>query len=96
MAQTGFRIDPMVSDEMVAKCAEQLDNLEDRSVVIKILENLYGGDKRPEYYEGLLAGYANAFNTVLQSKTGGKPGKELGQIVAFVASKVSDIRWKQP
>ena len=93
VAQTRFRIDPMVSDELVALFAEQLDNLEDRSVVIKILEGLYGGDKSSEYYEGLLAGYANAFNTVIQS--GRKPGDELGQIVAFVASKVSDIRWRQ-
>lgn len=92
MAEMPFRIDPIITDELVLQFVEQLDKLEHKDVELAIMENLYSGERSTEFYEGLLAGYANAFNVVLQSKTGGRTGKELGRVVAFVASKVWELR----
>ena len=93
MARRNFSIDPIVTDELVAEFEAQLDKLEDQAVELEILEGLFSGERSKEFYEGLLAGYATAFSVVLQSRTGGRTGQELGRIVAFVASKVSDLRW---
>ena len=87
-----FSIDPVVTGELLSQFASQLDGLDDRDVVVARLEELFAGDRDREFYEGLLAGYANAFSVVDQSTTGGRPGKELGVIVAFVAAKLLRLR----
>ena len=92
MAEMPFRIDPVVTDELLLEFVEQLDKLEHRHAELAIMENLYSGERSKDFYEGLLAGYANAFSVVLQSRTGGRTGKELGRVVAFVASKVWKLR----
>ena len=90
-----FSIDPVVTDELVSTMADQMEQSGNRETVTRQMEKLFAGDRSREDYEGLLAGYANAFSVVDQSPTG-RTGAELGPIVAFVASKVEALRAASP
>ena len=85
-----FSIDPTVTDELVAEFASQLGKVGPRNV--EKIDALFDGNGPLWYYEGLLAGYANALSVVDQSTNAGCPGPALGSIVAFVASKVRSLR----
>ena len=85
-----FRIDPIINKAIVLQFAEQLGHLDDSAV--ESMDKLFSGDHSEDYYEGLLAGYATAYEVVQQSSTGGQTGNELPQLLAFVASRLKAIQ----
>ena len=90
-----FRIDPPVTDEQLAEFVAEWEVLENVLDDTDAFDGLFAGHKSDEFYEGLLAGYAQAF-FLLKEPLGGRsePGGVgvHGQILAFVASKVSHLR----
>jgi hypothetical protein len=79
-----FKIDGVMNDEMVSQLASQVKNIPIE--LIKNFENVFEGDKEPEFYKGLLTGYVNGYNLVINQETS---TEQLGAIVAFVASKIA-------
>ena len=87
-----FSIDPALPSALLSQLASQLDDLgSDRDGNVAPLEQLFAGNRDMRFYEGLLAGYANAYHVVGHS-TCKAPPKELGIIAAFVAAKLLPLR----
>ena len=92
MAHIDFSIDPALPADLLSQLASQLDDLgSDRDAKVAPLEQLFAGNRDMRFYEGLVAGYANAYHVVRHS-TGQPPPKELGIIAAFVAAKLLLLR----
>lgn len=85
-------VDPVVTDELVAQFIEQLYDLDDKTVWVDPLERKFSGDHSKDFYEGLPAGYVMSHSFAQQENTIGELLPKLGLIVAFVATKVSNLR----
>ena len=92
MPHIDFTIDPELPPELLSQLASQLDDLgSDRDDNVAPLEQSFAPNRDRRFYEGLAAGYANAYHVVRHS-TGRTPPKELGIIAAFVAARLLHLR----
>ena len=92
-----FSLDPIVTNELTAHMAAQLGEIENQAVIVEDLQRHFSGERSKEFYEGLLAGYTIAHTVMSESGSNPTPqalGK-LGAIVAFVASRVLDLRFRR-
>ena len=87
-----FSLDLIVTEELVEQFINQLYELEDKAVWVDSLERKFSGDQSKDFYEGLLAGYMASHSIAQQENTIGELLPKLGLIVAFIATKVSDLR----
>ena len=87
-----FLLDLVVTDELVEQFINQLYELEDKAVWVDPLESKFSGHHSKDFYEGLLAGYVASHSIARQENTIGELLPKLGLIVAFIATKVSDLR----
>jgi len=77
-----FKTDAVMNDEMVSQFASLVKDIP--TGVIANFESLFEDDKHPEFYKGLLTGYVNGYNLVMNPETS---TEQLGAIAAFVANK---------
>ena len=88
----GSTVDAAITDETLAQFVSEYEALV-AIVDAEMFDKGFAGDKSHDFYEGLLTGYANAFYLANMPRGGGaERDSALSMVVAFVASKVSDLR----
>ena len=88
----GLTIDAAITDEALADYVSEYEELV-AIVEAETFEGGFAGDESQDFYEGLLAGYANAYYLANLPRSGrAEPDSALSMVVLFVASKVSNLR----